>query len=196
MECRDAEGRWAQRRGWDQWLRPIGVAQGRASASHHCMGRQKAPGRTDTASVDVAADPQAIYAAFADPEALVRWLPPDTMTGRILEYDFREGGRYGIELSYGDDVPGQVGKTTARTDVSRGRFLVLEPGMRIVQSVAFESPESSLADEMIMTWTFDRTATGTRVTITAENVPSSISRADHDAGLRASLENLARFLAA
>lgn len=155
-----------------------------------------APGRTDSASVDVAADPQAVYAAFADPEALVRWLPPNTMTGRVLEYDFREGGRYGIELSYGDDSPGSVGKTTARTDVSRGRFLALEPGKRIAQSVEFESAESSLAGEMIMTWTFDRAATGTRITITAENVPSGISREDHDAGLRASLENLARFLAA
>jgi len=152
------------------------------------------PGRTDTASVDVAADPQAVYAAFADPEALVRWLPPDTMTGRILEYDFREGGRYGIELSYGDDLPGRVGKTTARTDVSRGRFLALEPGKRVVQSVAFEAAEDSLAGEMIMTWTFDRTSRGTRITITAENVPSGISRADHDAGMRSSLENLARFL--
>jgi uncharacterized protein YndB with AHSA1/START domain len=154
-----------------------------------------APARTDTASVDVAADPRAVYAAFADPEALVCWLPPGTMTGRVLEYDFREGGRYGIELSYGDDSQGH-GKTTACTDISRGRFLALEPGKRIVQSVAFESSESSLAGEMIMTWTFDRTATGTRITITAKNVPSGISRADHDAGMRASLENLARFLAA
>lgn len=154
------------------------------------------PGRTDTASIDVAADPDAVYAAFADPEALVRWLPPGTMTGRILEYDFREGGRYAIELSYGDDSPGHVGKTTAHTDVSRGSFLVLEPGKRVVQSIVFESEESSLAGEMTMTWTFDRTTTGTRITITAENVPASISRADHDEGMRSSLENLAELLTA
>ncbi len=32
------------------------------------------------------------------------------------------------------------------------------------------------------------------VTVTAENVPNGISRADHDAGLRSSLDNLAGFV--
>jgi hypothetical protein len=48
---------------------------------------------------------------------------------------------------------------------------------------------------MIMTWSFEAAGAGTRVTITAENVPPGISQADHDAGLRSSLENLARYLA-
>ncbi|WP_437716079.1 SRPBCC family protein [Sorangium sp. So ce448] len=153
-----------------------------------------ATGRTDTASLVVAARPDAVYRAFADPDALMAWLPPESMTGRVLDYDFREGGRYRIELTYDDAAPVGVGKTTGRTDVSTGRFLSLEPGKRIVQSVAFESSDASFAGEMVMTWSFESLPAGTRITITAENVPPGISQADHEAGLRASLENLARYL--
>jgi uncharacterized protein YndB with AHSA1/START domain len=159
------------------------------------MREQESAGRTDAATLDVSADPASVYAAFADADSIVRWLPPGSMTGRVLEYDFREGGRYGIELSYGDDAPGDVGKTTARTDVSRGRFIALEPGKRIVQSVAFDGTKRSRSGEMLITWTFEPTPTGTRIEVVAENVPPDISRADHDAGLRSSLENLASFLA-
>ena len=150
--------------------------------------------RTDTASRNVAAAPEAVYAAFAEPEALMKWLPPNTMSGRVLEYDFRQGGRYRIALTYDGAAQTNLGKTTAQTDVSSGRFISLELGKRIVQSVEFESADSDFGGEMIMTWSFEPTDTGTKVTITAENVPPGISQADHDEGLRSSLENLAKYL--
>jgi uncharacterized protein YndB with AHSA1/START domain len=151
-------------------------------------------GRTDTGSLVVAAKADEVYGAFANPDALMTWLPPGNMTGRVLEYDFREGGRYRIELTYAGDKPGGVGKTTGQTDVSIGRFLALEAGKRIVQSVEFESADVSFGGEMILTWSLEAVPAGTRVTVTAENVPPGITEADHEAGLRSSLENLARFL--
>lgn len=150
--------------------------------------------RVDTASIVVAAKADDVYRAFSDPDALVAWLPPGDMTGRALEYDFREGGRYRIELAYAGDAEADIGKTTGRTDVSAGRFIALEPGKRIVQSVEFESTDASFAGEMIMTWSFEPQPSGTRITVTAEHVPSGISKEDHDEGLRSSLDNLARFL--
>lgn len=154
------------------------------------MRERGAHGRTDTASRIVAADPDAVYGAFATAASLMAWLPPGGMTGRALEYDFREGGRYRIELTYDD--ASRAGKTTARSDVSAGRFLTLEPGRRIVWTVEFESNDSAFSGQMLMTWSFAAVPDGTRVTITAENVPPGVSKADHDEGLRASLENLAR----
>jgi uncharacterized protein YndB with AHSA1/START domain len=151
--------------------------------------------RIDSASVVVAANPEEVYRAFSDSRALIAWLPPGDMSGRVLDYDFREGGRYRIELTYAGDRPADVGKTSGRTDVSTGRFVALEPGKRIVQSVEFESGDVSFSGEMMMTWSFEALPEGTRVTITAENVPRGISRADHDAGLRSSLQNLGAFLA-
>ncbi len=150
--------------------------------------------RTDTASLVIAAAPPSIYRAFAEPDALMAWLPPGNMTGRVLEYDFREGGRYRIELTYDEMGPPGAGKTTERTDISSGRFLSLSPGERVVQSVEFESADASLTGEMVMTWSFEPIGEGTRVTITAEDVPPGICKADHDAGLRSSLKNLARYL--
>jgi uncharacterized protein YndB with AHSA1/START domain len=107
-------------------------------------------GRTDTASLVIAAQPDAVYRAFADPDALMAWLPPGNMTGRVLDYDFREGGRYRIELTYDEAAPPGAGKTTERTDTSSGRFLSLKPGNSIVQSVEFESADASFAGEMVL----------------------------------------------
>ena len=86
------------------------------------------------------------------------------------------------------------GKTTDRTDVTHGRFLELVPGRRVTQSVEFESSDAAFSGVMTLTWSFDDAPRGTRVTITANNVPRGISKADHDAGLRSSLENLAAFV--
>lgn len=150
-------------------------------------------GRTDTASIIVAAKADDVYNAFATPDALIAWLPPEGMTGRVLEYDFRADGRYSIELTYDAD-PAGAAKTSRRTDVSSGRFLSLQPNEHIVQSVEFETADASFAGVMTVTWSFEALAAGTRITVTAENVPPGISKADHDAGLRASLANLERFL--
>lgn len=147
--------------------------------------------RTDTATLVVPAGADRVYEAFADADALLAWLPPQGMSGRAPEYDFREHGRYLIELTYGDDAPA-AGKTTERTDVTYGRFLELVPGQRIVQSVAFDSADPRFAGEMIMTWTFEPVAGGTRVTVGATHVPPGITQADHLVGLKSTLENLAR----
>jgi uncharacterized protein YndB with AHSA1/START domain len=148
--------------------------------------------RIDRASLEIAAAPKTVYAAFADPAQLMRWLPPGDMTGRALAYDFRVGGHYRLELTYA--APTATGKTTRHSDITTGRFLALEPGRRIVQSVEFESTDAAFAGEMRITWTFEPTAAGTLVTVTAENPPPGISPADHDTGLRESLANLARFV--
>ncbi len=112
----------------------------------------------------------------------------------MLEYDFREGGRYRMELRYENRLGAGSGKTTSQTDITQGRFLELVPGQRIKQSVEFESSDSLFSGEMIMTWSFEAASEGSMVTITADNVPVGISKADHDAGLRSSLDHLADFV--
>jgi uncharacterized protein YndB with AHSA1/START domain len=158
------------------------------------MSPDSGPRRSDTASRVIAASPDTIYQAFAHAASLMQWLPPAGMSGRALEYDFRDGGRYRIELRYEDGTSTPSGKTTDRTDISKGRFLELVPGRRITQSVEFESSDPAFAGEMTMTFSLEPAAEGTMVTVTADNVPGGISKADHDAGLRSSLDNLAGFV--
>ena len=150
--------------------------------------------RSDTASRQISASPDTLYRAFVDPTSLMKWLPPSGMTGRALEYDFRVGGRYRIELRHEGEAPAGSGKTTDRTDVTKGRFIELVPGRRITQSVEFESGDPAFAEEMMITWSIEPTPEGAMVRVTAADVPSGISKEDHDAGLRSSLDNLARFV--
>ena len=150
--------------------------------------------RTDTAACVIHASPDALFGAFVDPGKLMAWLPPSGMSGRALLFEPWVGGRYRIELVYQTAAKhGGKGKTGDRSDISAGAFLALEPGRRIVQSVVFETGDPAFAGEMIVTWSFEPAPDGTRVTVTAGNVPSGIAPEDHEAGLASSLENLARF---
>jgi uncharacterized protein YndB with AHSA1/START domain len=150
--------------------------------------------RTDRASRLIKARPEAIYRAFVDPEALVRWLPPEGMTGEILSFDPHAGGGYRMALRYNDADHDMLGKTSEHADVVEGKFVELAPNKRIVQSAEFESDDPAFAGTMTMTWTFDATEGGTRVAIVCEDVPQGIRKQDHDAGLKSSLRNLARLV--
>lgn len=150
--------------------------------------------RVDTASRLIQATPDALYAAFVDPDALVRWLPPEGMTARVLEFDPRPGGAYRMVLTYSDPDSAD-GKTTADSDEVAGRFVTLEPGKRIVQLAEFEAEEAEFGGTMRISWTFTPAAEGgSWATVRCEDVPQGITKAEHDAGLRSSLANLAAFV--
>lgn len=147
--------------------------------------------RIDTAHRVIGASTETIYAAFADPAAWEQWLPPTGMTGKIDAFDFREGGRYRLTLVYARRSG--AGKTAADLDVVEGTFIELVPDKRVVQEVAFTSDDPAFAGTMLMTWSLETCKDGTRVTITADNVPAGISPGDHIAGFQSTLDNLARF---
>ena len=151
--------------------------------------------RIDSASRLIPAPPAALYRAFVDPETLVQWLPPQGMTGRIHLFEPRPGGRFHLTLCYAHAGGDGRGKTSGDEDVVRGRFLELVPDRRIVQAVAFDSPDPAFAGEMTMAWHFEGEAGGTRVVIRASNVPPGIAPADHRAGMDSTLANLAAFVA-
>ena len=149
--------------------------------------------RTDSASRLIAAPPERVYSAFVDREALVAWLPPDGMSGRFERFDPRPGGSYRLVLTYAD-ASASPGKASTDSDVVEARFVDLVPGARVVQAVDFLSDDSAYAGTMTMTWEITAVDGGTRVDITADNVPDGVSPEDHAAGLTSSLANLADYL--
>lgn len=149
--------------------------------------------RTDTASRLVKASPGAVYNAFVDPAVLARWLPPKGMRARIERFEPHPGGSYRMVLTY-DDPATAPGKATADSDIIEGRFVALDPGERIVWEVGFVSDDPAFAGTMTVTWRFKEVRDGTEVTVLCQNVPAGIGKEDHDAGLRSSLENLARLI--
>lgn len=149
--------------------------------------------RTDRASRLIKAPAAKVYAAFLDPQALVRWLPPEGMSGAMLAFDARAGGGYRMALRYeGEDHA--PGKSDADSDLVEVRFLKLVPDRLILQAADFESDDPAFAGTMTMSWSFEPAEGGTRVAIECENVPQGITRRDHEMGLKSSLKNLATFV--
>ena len=145
---------------------------------------------TDAASRVIAAPVAEVYAALVDREALLAWLPPDGMTARFERFDPRPGGSYRLVLTY-DDSTGSPGKATTESDIVEARFVDIVPDLRVVQAVDFISEDPAFAGTMTMTWEVVAVDGGTRVDITADDVPDGISSDDHAKGLASSLANLA-----
>lgn len=157
------------------------------------LAGERANRRVDSAARFIAASPAAVYRAHVDPQALISWLPPEGMKGRIDQFEPRVGGTYRMVLTYEQPSHAGEGKTTDHSDVVSGRFVELVPDRLIAQVVEFESDDPAFAGEMKITWTFTAAAGGTEVVVRCENVPSGISAEDHAAGLASSLENLAAY---
>lgn len=122
-----------------------------------------------------------------------RWLPPANMTGKMLHFDFREGGSYRMRLTYVEPQQGG-GKTSEDSDEVEVQLTKLEDGRRIEQEVSFESEAPSFSGVMRMIWTFQTKGERTLVTVQAKDVPEGIRPEDHEAGLNSSLEKLAGFV--
>lgn len=147
------------------------------------------PHRVDSASKIIHASADAVYAAFADGEAWCRWLPPEGMTCEMEQFDFREGGRFSLALVYEDDsIAGKSGKNR---DFTRGEFVELVPGIRMVTAIEFESDDPAFSGTMHMAWDLEETGSGTIVSIAATDVPEGIAPEDHAMGMNSTLANLA-----
>jgi len=146
--------------------------------------------RTDAASRVIAAPLAQVYAALVDRDALVAWLPPNGMTARFEHFDPRPGGSYRLILTY-TDASGAPGKAAADADIVEARYVDIDPDVRVVQTVDFVSDDPAVAGTMTMTWEVSAVDGGTRVDITADDVPDGISAEDHATGLASSLANLA-----
>lgn len=149
--------------------------------------------RTHTASRTIIASPRAIFRAFLDAEAVASWRAPKGMTAKILAFDPRVGGGYRMALVY-SETDHSRGKRTTDTDIVVARFIELIPNEKIVEAVEFESDDPALVGTMTMTAVFTPIANGTKVTFTAETVPTGISDVDHRTGMDSSLKNLANLV--
>jgi uncharacterized protein YndB with AHSA1/START domain len=148
---------------------------------------------THTATRTILASPRTIFRALIDPEAMPCWRAPKGMHLRVERFEAWPGGRFRLVLTY-DDGAGGKGKSSDHDDVVEGRFAELDPEERIVEEVRFESDDPAFAGTMRVITTLAPVQDGTKVTISAEDVPPGISEADHLQGMESTLKNLANFL--
>jgi len=150
--------------------------------------------RTDTASRTIQASPQKLYWAFVDPDVLVRWLPPEGMRGKIERFEPQAGGAYRMVLTHEGTSGSFEGKSSPDRDIVEGRFLELVPGEKVVQAVAFDSPDPSFAGEMRIIWKLEPDGDRTKVTVVCEQVPAGIAKKEHEQALASTLRNLDRIV--
>ncbi|MFH9726074.1 SRPBCC family protein [Streptomyces sp. NPDC017254] len=149
---------------------------------------------TTRVSRHVDAPPSAVYRALLDPEAVARWRVPYGMSCEVHEFDAREGGTFRISLTY--ETADGAGKSGARTDTYRGRFVELLPDERVVEISEFETPDPLLRGPMTLTTTLIALEGGTEVVLVHEGVPDAVPAADNEAGTRTALDRLAALVEA
>jgi uncharacterized protein YndB with AHSA1/START domain len=89
------------------------------------------------------------------------------------------------------DAPDRVGKTNARTDTYRGRFVELVPDERVVEIDEFESDDPAMRGEMTIRVTLADADGGTDLVAVHEGLPAGVSEVDNATGWREALARLA-----
>ena len=107
--------------------------------------------------------PAKLYKAFIDPEAKVKWLPPNGFTAKMHASDARVGGSYKMSFT---------NFSTGKSHSFGGTYVEMKPGERLVYTDKFDDP--NLAGEMRVTITFKKVLVGTELNITQEGIPDVI----------------------
>lgn len=131
------------------------------------------------------AKPERVYRAFLDPDAKVKWLPPNGFTGKIHHMDARVGGSYKMSFT---------NFTTGKSHSFGGQFLELAPHERIRYTDTFDDP--NLPGAMQVTIKLKQVSCGTEVNITQEGVPDMIPAEACYLGWQESLALLAKLVEA
>lgn len=131
----------------------------------------------------LAANPDKVYRAFIDPDAMARWLPPDGFTGKVHQTDPRVGGRYRMSFT---------NFTTGKSMGFGGEFRELVPGKRLRYTDVFEDP--GLPGEIEVTVDLREVSCGTEINIVQSGLPEVIPLEACYLGWQQSLVNLARLV--
>ncbi|MEP6940287.1 MAG: SRPBCC family protein [Rudaea sp.] len=107
--------------------------------------------------------PEKIYRAFLDGEAMAKWLPPHGFTAKMHHLDAHVGGTY--RMSFTNFGTGQA-------QTFGGQYLELVPNERILYTDAFE--DANLPGEMQTTVTLTAVSCGTELSIVQEGIPPAI----------------------
>ena len=121
-----------------------------------------------------------LYRAFLDPDAMVKWLPPHGLIGKVQHMDAQVGGGYRMSFTnFG----------TGHSHSFGGTYVELAPSERIRYTDKFEDP--NLPGEMQVTITFRKVLCGTEVEIEQAGIPAAIPVEFCDLGWQESLSLLA-----
>ena len=131
----------------------------------------------------IATNPEKVYRAFLNPDALARWIPPNGFICKVHHLDPKVGGTFKASFT---------NFTTGKSNFFGGEFRELIPHERLVYTDNFDDP--NLPGEILVTVTLKKVSVGTELTIVQEGVPSVIPLEACYLGWQESLANLARLV--
>jgi uncharacterized protein YndB with AHSA1/START domain len=107
--------------------------------------------------------PERLYRAFIDPDAMVKWLPPNGFTGKVHHMDARVGGKY--QMSF-------TNFSSGNSHSFGGEYIELVPNERLRYVDRFDNP--GLPGEMTVTIDLKKVSVGTELKIVQEGIPDAI----------------------
>lgn len=131
----------------------------------------------------IATNPEKIYRAFLNPDALARWIPPNGFTGKVHHMDAKVGGTFKMSFT---------NFTTEKSHSFGGEFRELVQNERLRYTESFDDP--NLPGEIQVTVTLKKVSVGTELTIVQEGIPSVIPLEACYLGWQQSLANLTRLV--
>jgi len=133
----------------------------------------------------IRAPAERVYRAFLDPDALVKWMPPNGFTGKVHHIDAEIGGTYKMSFT---------NFSTGQTHAFGGKYLELVPNERIRNTDVFDDP--NLPGEMVTTVSLREVSCGTELDIVQEGIPEAIPLEGCYLGWQESLTLLAQLVEA
>ncbi|MBO1113254.1 SRPBCC family protein [Bordetella petrii] len=129
------------------------------------------------------ADPERIYRAFLEPDAIAKWLPPYGFTCQVHHMDPKVGGTFKMSFrNFG----------TGHSHSFGGEYLELSPHEKISYTDRFDDP--NLPGQMQTTISLRQVSCGTDVDIVQEGVPPVIPVEMCYLGWQESLMQLAKLV--
>lgn len=131
------------------------------------------------------APPERVYRAFLDPDAMVKWLPPNGFTGKVHHMDARVGGSHRMSFT---------NFTTGKSHSFGGAYVEMVPNERLRYTDRFD--DANLSGTMSVTIEFGKVSCGTELSIAQEGVPDVIPPEACYLGWQESLALLAKLVEA
>lgn len=131
----------------------------------------------------IRANPERVYRAFLDPDAIAKWLPPYGFTCKVHHLEARVGGTYKMSFT---NFSNGIGHSFG------GTYLELISNQRIRYTDKFDDP--NLPGEMQTILTFTAVSCGAELNVVQEGIPQAIPLEMCYLGWQESLAQLANLV--
>ncbi|MGV3630950.1 MAG: SRPBCC family protein [Bacteroidota bacterium] len=129
------------------------------------------------------ANPEKVFKAFTDADAMASWLPPYGFVCKVYHMDAKVGGTYSMSFT---------NFTTGNSHSFGGEYLEIVPNERLKYTDRFDDP--NMPGQMITTIEFKKVMCGTELWATQEGIPDAIPVEMCYLGWQESLDKLKRLV--